>query len=176
MPRYSENRDEDMRMSRGNRGNFRERDEEGRFSSQGGRSSRYEEDDDYDRSSSRRNASSGGRSTRSQNQGQGWFGDEEGHREAAMRGWEQGHRGQRSRSDEDDDYDNNMRRSSRSRYDRDDEDRSYASASRRGSSSRSGNQSQGHGGWFGDEEGHREAAMRGWEHGHRGQRRSSGNH
>jgi hypothetical protein len=71
--------------------------------------------------------------------GGGWFGDSEGHSEAARRGWEsreregsQGSRGDRGR-DRDDDDDN--RRSSRGRDG---------------------------GGWFGDSEGHSEAARRGW--------------
>jgi hypothetical protein len=101
------------------------------------RYSRSRDDDDDDRRGSR-----GGRS-----QG-GWFGDPEGHAEAARRGWE----------DRDDD-DGSSRSSSRgsSRYDDDDDDRR---GSRGGSSSRGSSRSPG--GWFGDSEGHAEAARRGW--------------
>ena len=134
-----------MRFQRGGRGgpsrsgsNYRERDEMGRFMSEDdedngrgrSRSSRFDDDD-------RMMGSSRGRG--GQGHG-GWFGDPEGHSEAAERGWE--HRassrgGYPSRSS--------------SRYDEDDD---------RGSRSRG----QGHGGWFGDPEGHSEAAERGWEH------------
>lgn len=120
--------DDDDRGGRsGYRGNERERDEQGRFvsddddrgsyRSQGGGRYRDEEDE---RSSSR--GGGGGRG--------GWFGDSEGHSEAAQR-----------------------RGSSRSegRYEEDD-DRS---------SSRGGG--RGHGGWFGDSEGHSEAAQRRWQ-------------
>lgn len=103
-------------------------------SSRGGSSrSRYEDDDDDDRRSS---------SGRGRGHG-GWFGDPEGHSEAAERGWEdRGHsRSASSRGG-----------SSRSRYEDNDDDR-------RGSSGRG----RGHGGWFGDPEGHSEAAERGWE-------------
>ena len=202
---------EDFRTSA--RGGNRNRDEQGRFSN---------EDDYYGSRAS--HSGSGSRSTRSQ--GRGWFGDEEGHREAAEMGWENGHRGQRSSSRSsyaDDDYDDY--RSSRSgnrnsgngsqmrdrddqgrfmsdddrfggsrergqgRYTDDDDYRSYSRSRQtsgrntgryaqeddyddhRGMSSRGSRSS--HGGWFGDEEGHREAAERGWENGHRGQRRRS---
>jgi hypothetical protein len=70
----------------------------------------------------------------------GWFGDSEGHREAAEARWE-GRSGGSSRS------------SSRGREDDHDNGRS---------SGRSGG-SRSHGGWFGDSEGHREAAEARWE-------------
>jgi len=125
--------------------NERDRDEYGRFtsedddnrsrsSSRGGYSSRSGRDDDDDRS---------GRSSRGRGQG-GWFGDSEGHSEAAERGWEgreSSRGGYSSRSSRDDDDDRGGRSS-------------------RSSSGRGG---QGHGGWFGDSEGHSEAAERGWE-------------
>lgn len=165
--------DKDHQMPRQS-SNIRERDEQGRFvsdddddrrrsysrsrsddddyrSSRSGRSSSRSRDDDY--GSSR----SGGRS-----QG-GWFGDSEGHSEAARRGWES----------RDEDY----RSSSRGRS-RDDDERSYRSRSRddddyRGSSrSRSRDEdSRGrrHGGWFGDSEGHSEAARRGWDNPNHGE-------
>jgi hypothetical protein len=158
-----------------------------------GRSSRDDDDDrrssrggnDDDRRSSR-SGSSGGRS-----QG-GWFGDSEGHSEAARRGWEEREgsntRGRSSRDDDDD------RRSSRGGSSRGNEGRGgwfgdsegHSEAARRGWEEREGSSSrgrssrdddddrrssrsggnrggQGHGGWFGDSEGHSEAARRGWE-------------
>jgi hypothetical protein len=111
------------------------RDDEGRFTSS---RSRYDDDDDY-----RRGSRGHG----------GWYGDPEGHSEAAHRGWEE-HGGSRSRHRDDDDDrryarsrdDEGRFTSSRSRYDDDDDDR------------RSGRR---HGGWYGDPEGHSEAARRG---------------
>jgi hypothetical protein len=95
---------------------------------------------------------------RSDHEGSGWYGDSEGHSEASRRGWEErgGMRG-RSRRDDDDDRRSYSSRSSggRSRYEDDDDDR----RSSRSSSSRG----RGHGGWFGDPEGHSEASRRGWE-------------
>ncbi len=71
----------------------------------------------------------------------GWFGDPEGHAQAARRGW--------------DERENEGRNESRSaRYSRDEDDDRRSSRS----SGRSG-----HGGWFGDPEGHSEASRRGWE-------------
>jgi hypothetical protein len=93
---------------------------------------RDEDDDDRDRMGRRRG---------------GWFGDPEGHAEAAREGWEE-RRGYSSRSRsmrEDDDDDRRYR--SRSRDEDDDRDR----LGRR------------RGGWFGDPEGHAEAAREGWE-------------
>jgi hypothetical protein len=85
----------------------------------------------------------------------GWFGDPEGHSEAARLGWQRGHEGQRS---------------GRSRYYGEDED--YRSRGRyarsRYEDENGGN--RGRGGWFGDPEGHSEAARLGWERGHEGQR------
>jgi hemerythrin superfamily protein len=113
------------------------RDEEGRFTRS---RSRYSDDDDDDR----------------RGHG-GWYGDPEGHSEASRRGWEE-RSGSRARYRDDDDdrrYSGSRPRdeegrftSSRSRYSDDDDDR-------RGS--------RGHGGWYGDPEGHSEASRRGWE-------------
>jgi len=145
---YYRTRDDDR--SRG--ANYRGRDEEGRFTSggDGGRSSRGRDDDD-DR---------GGR-----RQG-GWFGDPEGHSQAAQRGWDE--RGGASRSsrgrDDDDDY---GRRGSGGRGR--DEDGRFTSGSGNGARYSSRNRDddddrgRGHGGWFGDPEGHSEASHRGWE-------------
>src|ERR1700730_3158120 len=99
---------------------------------------RYRDDDDDRRySRSRRDDDDDRRGSRGHG---GWFGDPEGHSEAARRGREEGG-GARYRDDDDDD-----RRYARSRMSDDD---------RRGS--------RGHGGWFGDPEGHSEASRRGWE-------------
>jgi hypothetical protein len=138
--------DDDRGHSRGGRSsgsNYRERDDQGRFMSDDDRGyssrssrSRYEDDDDDRRSSRGRGGQGHG----------GWFGDSEGHSQAAQRGWED-------------------RGSSRSsRYSDDDDDRRLSSRS-------GGGRHQGHGGWFGDSEGHSEAAQRGWEE--RGHSRSS---
>jgi len=124
-------RDDDRRRS------MPARDDEGRFM---GSRSRYDDDDDYRR---------GGRGHR------GWYGgDPEGHSEASRRGWEE-RGGSRARYRDDDDDrryapsrdDEGRFTSSRSRYDDDDDD------DRRGS--------RGHGGWYGDPEGHSQAARRG---------------
>jgi hemerythrin superfamily protein len=112
------------------------RDEEGRFTSS---RSRYAYDDDDDRRGSRERG--------------GWFGDPEGHSEASRRGWEE-RGGSRARYRDDDDD----RRYSRSR---DEEGRFTSSRSRYDDDDRRG--SRGHGGWFGDPEGHSEASRRGWE-------------
>ncbi|MFT3977669.1 MAG: hemerythrin domain-containing protein [Sphingomonas bacterium] len=126
----------------GSRGYGRERDEEGRFMSRdddgrsrSGGGSRYRDDDD------RRG---GGRG-----QG-GWFGDSEGHSEAARRGWDERGGGSRGRdSDDDRRYSSYSRSNGGGRYRDEDDDR------------RGGG--RGHGGWFGDSEGHAEAARRGWD-------------
>jgi hypothetical protein len=105
-------RDDDDYRGRSSQSNNRERDEQGRFMS---------DDDDY---------RGGGRGHG------GWFGDPEGHSEAAERGWEGRGMSRGSRS------------STRSSRDDDDDYRGRG---------------RGHGGWFGDPEGHSEAAERGWE-------------
>ena len=112
------------------RGYERDRDEQGRFMSEGGGRGYSRRDDDDERYSSRGGGRGRGRG--------GWFGDPEGHSRASEEGWE--HRGRggggygRSRDDEDDD-----------RY-----------------SSRGSSRGRGHGGWFGDPEGHSQASERGW--------------
>jgi hypothetical protein len=99
------------------------------------RSRSRDDDDDRDRLGRRRG---------------GWFGDPEGHAEAARRRWEEDddRRYSRSRSRDDDDDDRRSSRS-RSRDDDDDDDRDRLGRRR--------------GGWFGDPEGHAEAARRRWE-------------
>jgi len=136
----SRGRDDDDDGRRGGRGDGgnRDRDERGRFASEDDDDRRYRarsrDDDDDDRGS------------RSDGRGQGgWFGDSRGHAEAARRGWEERDSGgARSRGRDDDD------RGGRSRGGRDDD-------GDRGSRGRS------QGGWFGDSEGHSQAARRGWE-------------
>lgn len=81
--------------------------------------------------------------------GRGWYGDPEGHSEASERGWAERGRGE-------------SRTYYRSRDD--DDDRRYAS--------RDGGRDRGHGGWFGDPEGHSEASRRGWDERGRGESRS----
>ncbi|WP_433851497.1 hemerythrin domain-containing protein [Stenotrophomonas nitritireducens] len=173
--RYSDHGD--MNMARYNQG----RDDQGRFVSDDDRrySSRGRQDDDdrrYSRSRDDERSSRGrdddddrGRYSRSRDDDDrsgsrgghgGWFGDPEGHSRASERGWE-------GRRNDDDDRGG---RYSRSRYD---DDRGGSSRSRydddRGSYSRSrddddrGGSRGGHGGWFGDPEGHARAAERGWE-------------
>ena len=112
------------------------------WENRGGGRSRYE-DDERGSYRSRYGEDDDGRSSRGGRGHGGWYGDPEGHAEASRQGWE--HRGGgRSR------YDDDERGSARSRY-RDDDD------------GRSGRGGRGHGGWFGDSEGHSEAARRGWE-------------
>jgi hypothetical protein len=126
----------------GGRSGYRSRDDDDRRSS----ASRGRDDDD------RRSGSSRGRDD---GDGRGWFGDREGHAEAARRGW--------------DNRDDDVRRSSGSRDRYDDDRRSTASRSRnddddrRSSGSSRGGRDDSQGGWFGDREGHSEASRRGWE-------------
>jgi hemerythrin superfamily protein len=111
-----------------------------------GRSGRDDDDDDRSRSRSARGVSRSRdddddrRSFRNESQG-GWFGDSEGHSQAARRGWE-------SREDP------NERRSSSG------DNRSQRSGGRGNNRS---SRDEGHGGWFGDPEGHAEASRRGWD-------------
>lgn len=172
--RFMSDDDRDGRgRSSGRDSDDRDRDSHGRFMSgddRGGRgrsSSRYDDDDrryssrgrDDDRSysrSSRRDDYDDDRSySRDRGQG-GWFGDSEGHAEAARRGWEH-------RRDDDDDDGRGRSRSS-NRYD--DDDRRYSSSSRGGrdrDDDRGYSRDRGQGGWFGDSRGHAEAARQGWE-------------
>lgn len=154
---------EDSDMPR--QSNDRDRDEYGRFVSdddRGGRrtsSSRDDQrrassrDDDDDRRRSRARDDDDDR--------RGWYGDSEGHSEAARRGWEDRDRGS-SRSMRSD-YRDDDRRYGR----RDDDDRRY------GRSGQDDDNDRGQGGWFGDSEGHSEASRRGWENREGGGRSSS---
>lgn len=166
--RYDDDRDNRDRDSRGRftsdhdqgRGRSSDRDDDrrygqGRDDDRGGAYSRQSRHDDDRRSYS------SGRDDDDRDRGQGgWFGDSQGHAEAARRGWDNrrdddDNRGYSSRggsSGRDDDrggysrqsrYDDDRRSSGRDRYD-DDRDR-------------------GQQGWFGDSQGHAEAARRGWD-------------
>jgi hypothetical protein len=139
-----------------------ERDNGGRSYRSEERSYRSRDDDDYDRG-----GRGGGRG-----QG-GWFGDPEGHAEAARRGWdERDGGGSRSRGRDDDDDRGGRGGGRGGGRERDDEGRftSGRGGSRgrdddddRGGRGRGGGGGRGQGGWFGDSEGHAEAARRGWE-------------
>ena len=75
----------------GGQGNYRERDDQGRFTSEDDRRSSRSRDYDDDRG-------------RSSGEGRGWYGDPEGHSRAAHEGWEErGYSGRQSRRDQDDD-------------------------------------------------------------------------
>jgi hypothetical protein len=85
----------------------------------------------------------------SDHEGSGWYGDPEGHSRASREGWDDRGRS-RSRYDDDDrrpmrGRDDDGRFTSRSRSRDDDDDRQ-------------GGRGRGHGGWYGDPEGHAEAA------------------
>jgi hypothetical protein len=174
--------DDDERGYRGSsRSNDRDRDDYGRFTG---------DDDDRGR---RRVSRSGdrdeddyrGRSRRSDDDdGRGWYGDREGHSEAARRGWEERQGSGRSRSSRYDD-DDDRRRGRNSRYEDDDRRSSrgggwfgdpegHSEASRRGWD----NPDHGDSGWYGDSQGHSEASRRGWEERGSGSRssRSSGDY
>jgi hemerythrin superfamily protein len=124
------------------------RDDEGRFTS-----SRSRYDDDDDRRSSRSRYGHEDDDRRGGRGHGGWYGDPDGHSEASRRGWEERGGSHTRYQDDDDDRRRSMPArddegrftSSRSRYDDDDDDR-------RGS--------RGHGGWYGDAEGHSQAARR----------------
>lgn len=181
---YRDERDDRSYSLRSNRNDEYDDDyEDQQFSSD-------QDDDDYD---DNRSSISGGRG-----EGRGWFGDSEGHSQAARqnRGGRSGRSRSMSRSSGDDDRNGGGGRSRSNRasgqgrgwfgdseghaeagrhsHDNDRGSRSASgggrsrsSSSSRGSSSRSGGRSssrgQGHGGWFGDSEGHSEAARQRWE-------------
>ena len=148
--RFVSDDDDDRRTSRSRDDDYddrrydRPRDEEGRFTSSRSRS----RDDDDDQRSGRDHG--------------GWFGDRAGHAEAARRGWEEREGSARSRDRDDD------RRSSRSGDDdyddrrndrqRDEEGRFTSSRSRSRDDDDDWRSGRGHGGCFGDPEGHAEAA------------------
>ncbi len=136
---------DDDNSNRGGSGGNRSRDDDGRFtSSRGGR------DDDDDRGG-RNNGRGNGGGRGGSDDGRGWFGDSEGHSEAARRGWDdRGSSSRSSRSSRDDDNYDRSRSSSRGGGRSDDDDNR-------------GGRGNGRGGWFGESEGHSEASRRGWE-------------
>jgi len=183
------NSEREVRMARGYSSTMdRERDERGRFVNDDddrdmrSRSSSRSRDDDDDRGG--RGRSSGRSRDDDDGRGRGhggWFGDSEGHSQAAREGWDDRTRS-RSR-DDDDDRGGRGHSSSRSRDDegrfttsrsRDDDDdrggrgrsssRSRDDEGRFSSRSRDDDDGRGHGrgGWFGDPEGHSRASREGW--------------
>ncbi len=147
-------RGQERESQRGGSSMNRERDEQGRFTSSrddGERSGGRDRDREY---SGRSRGDDGGRG-----EGRGWYGDSQGHSEAAREGWE--HRGGggsrggmqgRGGGGRDDDDDRGGSRGGRggsnySRGSNDDDDR--------------GGNGEGRG-WYGDSQGHSEAASEGW--------------
>jgi len=148
-------RDDDDDDRRGSRSRGRDDDDDRGGRGRGGwfgdseghrEAARRRSDDDDDRRGGSRSRGRDDDDDRG-SRGRGWYGDSEGHREAARRRFEDDdddRRGSRSRGRDDDDDDG---RSSRSRSRDDDDDRG----------------ARGRGGWFGDSEGHAEAARRRWD-------------
>lgn len=120
---------------------WRHREDDRSYSSR----SRGDYDDDRDGRSNYGRGNSGGGD---RGQGQGWYGDPQGHSEAAREGW-------RNR----DDY-GGGRGGNRGGRDYDDDDRGGRSDYGRGGG---GDRGQGQG-WYGDPQGHSEAAREGWRH------------
>ena len=147
--RYDE--DDDYRGGNGGGRRMPPRDEEGRFMSED-----RGDDRRYRSGSSGRNRDEDDRGRSSGRQGSGWYGDSEGHSEASRRGWDE-RRGYR-----DDEDDRRYRSSARSRED-DDYERGGSSRSRASGRYDEDERGRGHGGWFGDPEGHAEASRRGWD-------------
>jgi hypothetical protein len=138
------------------RGNYRERDERGRFTDD---DDRRRGGGDYERRSSRGRS----RYDDGDDDGRGWHGDPRGHAEASRRGWDERRSGSR--------YDDDDRRYSRSRDDGDDDRRGrrqggwFGDSEGHSEASRRGWDNPGHGdsGWYGDSRGHSEASRRGWD-------------
>ena len=155
--------EDDHRGSSGGRG----RDEEGRFTSEGGRSrGRYNDDDrDYRGSRGGPERDENGRFMSEGDRSRGRYNDDD-----------RDYRGSRGGPERDENGRFMSEGGSRSRGRYDDEDERYG----RGSMSRGrddegrftrrggGSEGRGHGGWFGDSEGHSEASRRGWESGSHG--------
>jgi len=149
---------------RGGRRSYSGRDDQRRSNSRDDdddrRRARSRDDDDDRRRSSSRDDDDDRRRSRDDDDRRGWYGDSEGHAEAARRGWEDRDRGS-SRSMPSDYRDDDRRYGRRD----DDDDRRYGRSSR--------DDDRGQGGWFGDPEGHSEASRRGWENREGSTRRSS---
>ncbi len=155
MARYSEMRERDDRgrflpedEREYSRGGYRN--EAARYADENGRrvSGRYE-DDDRPMRRGRDDDDDGRYGRRGEGRGHGgWFGDPEGHSEAARRAWRSGEHGESGWFGDPD---------------------GHSEASRR--AWREGE--HGESGWFGDPRGHSEAARRGWETGHEGNYRQA---
>ena len=119
----------------------------------------------------------------------GWFGDSEGHSEASRRGWRSGHHGEsgwfgdpeghsqasrRGWEEREGDYrqGNGNELRSRSRFSEDDRHRGGRYEEERYRGREDEGRGRGHGGWFGDPEGHSMASRRGWEEREGGEYRS----
>lgn len=132
-----------MQRSQGGGGRgMQERDEQGRFMEKRSERGRQSQSGGYRGGSSRSEREYRGSEGRGGGQGQGWHGDPRGHSEAARRGWDEREQSGSSRGGRG--YDDDNRRS--------------------GSSRGGGMRGEGQGGWFGDPQGHSEAARRGWQH------------
>lgn len=127
---------------------YRERDEQGRFVS--------EDDDRRGRSYGARRYSS--RSRDDDDDNRGWYGEPRRHAEAARRGWDE----RRSSGRYEDDDDRRDMRRSRGYDDYDDDRRRYRGRDDDDYDDRRMSRGR-HGGWFGDSEGHAQAARRGWD-------------
>jgi hemerythrin HHE cation binding domain-containing protein len=129
------------------------RDDEGRFTSS---RSRYDDDDDRRSSRSRSRYDEDDDDRRGRGGHGGWFGDPKGHSEASRRGWEERGGSRSNYRDEDDGQRRHMPA-------RDDEGRFTSSRSRYYDDEDDRRGGRGHGGWYGDPEGHSEASRGGWE-------------
>lgn len=174
--RYTSNDDYGSRGRYNSREQYDSRDNDGRYSGRSGSQSRNQNRDEYGRYASDEDHNRGeyddrgqggydddyndrGSSSRqergqSDRQGSGWYGDSEGHSQAARRN---------NYGDDNDDRGNyrsagnrgsqSSSRSERGSY-QEDRDSSHSAGQR-------GARNQGHGGWFGDSEGHAAAARQG---------------
>lgn len=165
--------DDDRRHSQSQNHRGRSRDDDDgrgyRSQSSGGYRGRHEDDNDH-RGMSRSQSSGGGRG-RSESSGRGgsdsrhggWFGDSEGHSEAARRGWDNPSHGDSGWFGDSEGHSEASRRGWRNPDHGDSgwfgDREGHSEASRRGWR----NSDHGDSGWFGDSEGHSEASRRGWE-------------
>jgi hypothetical protein len=181
--------------------NVRERDEEGHFMSEGGRSSRgrYDEDRNYSRGGPERDEygrfmSEGGSRSRGryddederygsrsfgrERDEQGRFMSDNGPSRSRFQGDDE-HYGPRSLGSMGRDRDDEGRFTRRGEYEGRGEGRGhggwFSDSEGHSQAARRGwdNPRHGESGWYGDPEGHSEASRRGWEHGHEGAYRSS---
>lgn len=184
------NRDEEGRFASGNRGG---RSQGGQYQSgqyqtgqyqpgqyqTGGSDYRYQmsnRDQDYTRSYQSGDDRNYGREDDRRGGGRGWYGDSQGHSQAARRGWDERDDDMRSGGRT---YGRDDDRRSSSYRERDEEGRfasgnggrggyqsrgaDYDDDRRSGRMSRNQQQQHEHGGWYGDSEGHSEASRRGWQ-------------